>query len=52
MQTMTLAEAEVMVVNTLKEAMEAAINNKNIELAKVTSAGYHVSLQPPVTPII
>merc|ERR1712010_114485 len=27
---------------TLKETMEAAINNKNIELAKVTSAGYQV----------
>ena len=40
---MTLAEAELLAVSTLKEAMEAAINNKNIELAKVTSDGYHVS---------
>jgi len=38
----TLAEAEILVVSTLKEAMEASITNVNIELAKVTSEGYKV----------
>lgn len=39
---LTLAEAEVLAVSTLKEAMEPKITNINIELARVDKGGYRM----------
>lgn len=39
---MTLSQAEDLAVEVLKQVMEEKVTNANIEVASVTSAGYHL----------
>ena len=39
---MTLAEAEILAVKTLKSVMEEKLSAENIEVAKVTTEGYEL----------
>lgn len=39
---MTLLEAENLALEILKQVMEDKVSNLNVELATVTSAGYHI----------
>jgi len=39
-ETLTLAEAEVLALKTLKEVMEDKLTHENIDVASVTAAGY------------
>ena len=41
-ETMTLAEAEILAVKTLKSVMEEKLSAENIEVAKVTTEGYEL----------
>lgn len=41
-ETMTLAEAELLAVKTLKSVMEEKLSAENIEVAKVTADGYQL----------
>ena len=38
---MTLAEAEVLALTTLKQVMEDKLTDENIDVASVTKAGFH-----------
>lgn len=41
-EDLTLAEAEDLALEILKQVMEDKLNNQNVEVASVTSEGYHL----------
>ena len=49
---MTLKEAEELALSTLKEVMEEKISTGNIELARVTPAGFQIVEQEEVSTIL
>lgn len=52
-ETMTLEEAEVLALATLKQVMEEKISTDNIELARVTpDKGFHIVTPPEVAIIL
>lgn len=48
-EDMSLEQATNLVIRTLKDAMEDALNPTNIDLAKVTAEGYHFFDQEEIT---
>lgn len=52
-EAMTLEEAEVLALSTLKQVMEEKISTDNIELARVTpDKGFHIATQEEVAAVL
>jgi 20S proteasome subunit alpha 5 len=41
-QSLTLKDAETLVLKTLKQVMEEKLDSKNVQLASVTKAGFRI----------
>ncbi|KAJ1446260.1 proteasome subunit alpha [Pelagophyceae sp. CCMP2097] len=51
-ETLTLQEAEVLALKTLKEVMEDKLTDQNIDVASVTAAGYKQYTAPEINAVV